>query len=467
MKHLMVMFPVLFLSFGIGNSSNFVNIDHFGSQVDTICTVDPYRFMIFIENDVKLSGISLGLHIYSPDGATWTLDDAGGFEATPYGRTFVTGVPGSRWMSGGGGDGSCWDLSGTLVNDSLAPDQILITGSALESGLDAGGLEHMLDLRFTAGGVTGAGNVKTLCIDSLFYPPTGEFIFDPGGVPLVNLPKCWPVTECCYLCPEWDPGIPTTMEIVHCNTGQVTVSATDQMPVPGITYYLDGVTGGGTATVGLYSGVVTYVPAPSDIGQPVYIFVEATLPNYRQGACAGLAWEIEVTVTNSPPVIDCGRWYNNVAVIGDVFGKGDIAGFDQDDCDNLTYFAESVDPTPNGLYSVDTLTGEFRFWADDGDQGIVYEFCVGAADVHDTAICCFDVVILQGNNPGDVNLMDDVNVADAVALVDYIFRGGWAPVNMNWADVNADCRVNIADVVYIIEYIFKGGPEPQLGCVYQ
>jgi len=37
---------------------------------------------------------------------------------------------------------------------------------------------------------------------------------------------------------------------------------------------------------------------------------------------------------------------------------------------------------------------------------------------------------------------------------------------MNWADVNADCDVNIADVVYLIDYIFKGGPTPQLGCYY-
>ncbi len=69
------------------------------------------------------------------------------------------------------------------------------------------------------------------------------------------------------------------------------------------------------------------------------------------------------------------------------------------------------------------------------------------------------------DRPGDANADGQINVSDAVYIIDYIFRGGAAPWFINWADVNADCTINIGDPVYLVSYIFKGGPAPQLGCV--
>jgi hypothetical protein len=69
------------------------------------------------------------------------------------------------------------------------------------------------------------------------------------------------------------------------------------------------------------------------------------------------------------------------------------------------------------------------------------------------------------DRPGDANNDGDVNTADAVYIINYIFKGGPEPVVGNWADVNADCVLNIGDPVYLINYIFKDGPEPQLGCI--
>lgn len=61
---------------------------------------------------------------------------------------------------------------------------------------------------------------------------------------------------------------------------------------------------------------------------------------------------------------------------------------------------------------------------------------------------------------GDVNGDGSINVADAVYLISYIFKGGPAPKPAATGDVNADADMNVADAVYIIQYVFKGGPPP-------
>jgi hypothetical protein len=66
--------------------------------------------------------------------------------------------------------------------------------------------------------------------------------------------------------------------------------------------------------------------------------------------------------------------------------------------------------------------------------------------------------------PGDVNRDDEVNVADVVFLINYLFQGGPSPAIIEAGDVNGDCSVNIVDVVYLVNYLFIGGPQPVPGC---
>jgi hypothetical protein len=63
---------------------------------------------------------------------------------------------------------------------------------------------------------------------------------------------------------------------------------------------------------------------------------------------------------------------------------------------------------------------------------------------------------------GDANYDGVINSADVVYLINYLFKGGPAPVPLEAGDVNLDGIVNSADVVYLINYLFKGGPTP--GC---
>ncbi len=61
---------------------------------------------------------------------------------------------------------------------------------------------------------------------------------------------------------------------------------------------------------------------------------------------------------------------------------------------------------------------------------------------------------------GDANADGEVNVADVVYLINYIFKSGPPPAS-DWAsDANGDGNVNVGDAVYLINYIFRSGPAP-------
>jgi hypothetical protein len=61
---------------------------------------------------------------------------------------------------------------------------------------------------------------------------------------------------------------------------------------------------------------------------------------------------------------------------------------------------------------------------------------------------------------GDANNDAKVTVADAVYLVNYLFKGGPAPGLPEAGDANCDGKITVSDVVYLINYLFKGGPQP-------
>jgi len=61
---------------------------------------------------------------------------------------------------------------------------------------------------------------------------------------------------------------------------------------------------------------------------------------------------------------------------------------------------------------------------------------------------------------GDANSDGEVNVGDAVYLINHVFKGGPAPDPLEAGDANGDGQVNVGDAVYLISYVFKGGPGP-------
>ena len=52
----------------------------------------------------------------------------------------------------------------------------------------------------------------------------------------------------------------------------------------------------------------------------------------------------------------------------------------------------------------------------------------------------------------------DVNVSDAVAFINYLYREGAPPADPWRADVDCDGEAALGDVVAIVNMIFKNGP---------
>lgn len=61
---------------------------------------------------------------------------------------------------------------------------------------------------------------------------------------------------------------------------------------------------------------------------------------------------------------------------------------------------------------------------------------------------------------GDVNDDGNINIGDAIYIVNWVFRGGPMPPHEVAADINCDQAHNIGDAVYIVNYIFRSGPVP-------
>jgi len=66
---------------------------------------------------------------------------------------------------------------------------------------------------------------------------------------------------------------------------------------------------------------------------------------------------------------------------------------------------------------------------------------------------------------GDANGDEQVNVGDAVFLINYVFKGGPAPDPVEVGDANGDGDTNVGDAVYLINFVFKGGPAPDPYCL--
>jgi hypothetical protein len=65
---------------------------------------------------------------------------------------------------------------------------------------------------------------------------------------------------------------------------------------------------------------------------------------------------------------------------------------------------------------------------------------------------------------GDANGDGEVNIADGVFIINYVFKGGPAPDPLCQGDANGDDGVDVADAVYLIKYVFKDGPPPVEPC---
>ncbi len=369
-------------------------------QHDTIWVFDeagnpvPSTFDILIENDVGLGGISLGFKIWTPRQAAWEYRDVSDSFALPISEiNYLSVVPGSRLDP----HNEIFDMTGLMVNeysmDGLDHDTILIGGVSLFGELPPGPLQHMMSIHFKATTNEPICPSQLICIDSAFVPPAGNFVFtDAGGntfIPEVlweDGGKCWPVID------NYN---------YYFNNGKVIVE-------PDTIYARDAYSAE-PETVTVTVGFSCY-EAEDIIDSTVRI------RDYDYSLAP-------LSMTSVDPITD----YSNSAL---------QMTFDMTDLilayDNLFWA-----PT----WRLINVTGAFY-------------------DGRYMGMDTYDHVLFIGLTPGDANGDDITNVGDVVKIVAYLERGGSVPVPWECADADGNGSVQMADAVYLINYIFRHGPPP-------
>jgi hypothetical protein len=110
-------------------------------------------------------------------------------------------------------------------------------------------------------------------------------------------------------------------------------------------------------------------------------------------------------------------------------------------------------------YSSATITVDFN--AEDMESGTYTgEIQINCNDpVHPSAAIPVSLEV-SSFMCGDANGDGELNVADAVTIINYVFSGGPPPEPLQSGDVNGDGEVDVADAVYMVAYVFNGGPAP-------
>ncbi len=187
---------------------------------------------------------------------------------------------------------------------------------------------------------------------------------------------------------------------------------------------------GGTACIGVYMGSQVTITNNTMVGNNAGMRLDlGNLSHVRNNIiCSSKGAGL---MTESPEPCDCNVLWNN-----------------------HPDYADGLVPSPhdfssNPLYC-DTTSGDFHLQSNSP--------CAPANNSCGALIGALPVAC--GWNCGDIDGSGDVNLADAVRLIYYLFVNGSEPLDLSGGDVNQDGRLNIADIVYLINYVFVGGPAP-------
>jgi hypothetical protein len=82
------------------------------------------------------------------------------------------------------------------------------------------------------------------------------------------------------------------------------------------------------------------------------------------------------------------------------------------------------------------------------------------ADWFDSEVKTNIIVMGATQTYGDVNGSGNINIADVIYLIGYIFQGGAYPIDPYHGDMDCDGSCNLGDVILLLNYIFTGGPAP-------
>jgi hypothetical protein len=140
---------------------------------------------------------------------------------------------------------------------------------------------------------------------------------------------------------------------------------------------------------------------------------------------------------------------------GQADSDGDAVG---DACDNclLAFNPGQVDTDGDGVGDVcDNCPATFDPTNTDNDADGFGDVCDNCPAVSNP-VQAFTITMT-----GDVNNNGSLTSADIIYLVNYVFKGGAAPLPCTPAgDVNCNGTITSADIIYLVNHVFKSGPAP-------
>ncbi|MDH3890891.1 MAG: hypothetical protein OEV49_07375 [candidate division Zixibacteria bacterium] len=194
--------------------------------------------------------------------------------------------------------------------------------------------------------------------------------------------------------------------------------------------YDDGASGSGTDIVGFYGSRLFSDGFPDGYDSVVFLLAVGPIADGEAGGtlCIDSSWY--------PPG---GTWAWSA-------GGSFIPGWGGPYC----YQIEIIpcgDPDGDGVYcGCDNCDGTYNPNQDDSDYNGIGDACQG--------YCCE----IRGDI--DHSGSTQIDIADLVFTVDFMFTSGPPPICGGEMDVNASGAFDISDLVYLVDYMFTGGPPP-------
>lgn len=160
-----------------------------------------------------------------------------------------------------------------------------------------------------------------------------------------------------------------------------------------------------------------------------------------------------------PPDIPYNPVPQDKAVVLNLYSDLNWSGEDSNYFDNVIYDVYFGRTTPPPFVVTQTST---TFDPDLIETGKTYYWQIVARDSQRDSVAgpvWSFFFIARGDCDGDGN----INVADLLYLINYLFRSGPAPNPLEVGDVDCDSFETVNDVVYLINYLFKSGIQPACG----
>ncbi len=278
-------------------------------------------------------------------------------------------------LTGGGFLSGLFDLVhtvGTVSSDGTGDDQVTFSYSVMTLPGIADGFDEIIGAIYTGCDTDG----ETLCLDSMYYPPSGLWLWAPGGVPEWDGPYCYTIHPIPNLPPEFTNCPGTAYTGSHCSVVSYTFTATDEESDPFTFSVTDGV-----GTINAASGAWSYAPSLADVGASLYVEVMVTDAYHDATTANHCTYDLAFTNIGPSFTGGCGTTYFSGADMATTVAVTAADG----DCDPVTITFVGILPVPVG--TVVGTGASVIFTPNIVDTGVVYTLTFEATDGVDAATC--------------------------------------------------------------------------------